>query len=148
MGGRVAAEDWPLVRLAGLNLSAQKVSDSRFFEDEHRDSEEDRGLGEFLIGTRWLMYEIPGRIVEFGEDGRFHLEDWKMQGIEALWKVTGRKQVTVTVISPKFKNLTATFNFDDRLSYFTGTDLDHKRQITKSPRINMVPHDPADPYHR
>ena len=48
----------------------------------------------------------------------------------------------------KFRNLTATLNFDDRLSFFTGTDLDPKRQVTKSPRINMVPHDPADPYHR
>src|SRR5262249_53520598 len=93
-------------------------------------------------------YEIPGRIVEFGPEGKFDLEDWKKHDIEGRWKVTGPRQVTVTVISQKFRNLTAELNFDDRLSYFTGHDLDRNRQITKSPRINMVPNDPADPYRR
>jgi len=114
----------------------------------HANAEDSHPLGEFLVGTKWLMYEIPGRIVEFGDDGKFELDDWKMQGIEARWKVTGPRQVTVTVISQKARNQTAKLNFDDRLSFFTGTDLGGKRQITKSPRINMVPHDPADPYHR
>ncbi|MEP6714825.1 MAG: hypothetical protein ABJC09_04585 [Terriglobia bacterium] len=115
---------------------------------ERDNAENNQQLLTFLVGTKWLMYEIPGRIVEFGDNGKFDLDDWKMQGIEAHWKVTGPKQVTVTVISQKCRNQTATLNFDDRLSSFTGTDLGGKRQITKSPRINRVPHDPADPYHR
>jgi hypothetical protein len=131
--------------LVGLATDRQPVVDSRSAGGEHGNAADDRQLGEFLVGTKWLMYEIPGRIAEFGENGKFELEDWKQQGIEARWKVTGPKQVTVTVISQKFRNLKATLNFDNRLSYFTGTDLDHKRQITKSPRINSVPNDPADP---
>ena len=118
------------------------------FGDERSDSDDSHHLESFLVGTKWLMYEIPGRIVEFGENGKFELDDWRMQGIEARWRATGPKQVTVVVVSQKFGNLTATLNFDNRLSYFTGTDLDHNRKITKSPRINHVPHDPADPYHR
>jgi hypothetical protein len=115
-------------------------------EPDRSNAVNNRPLGEFLIGTKWLMYEIPGRIVEFGPNGKFLLDDWRIHDIEGRWKVTGPKQVTVTVISQKFRNLTAVFNFDDRLSYFTGHDLDRNRQVTKSPRINMVPNDPADPY--
>ena len=145
-GGHLPAED--LRRLAVLDVERQNVVDPQSDDDSRRDAEAPRPLQEFLIGTKWLMYEIPGRIVEFGEDGKFHLEDWKMQGIEARWKVTGPKQITVTVISQKFRNQTATMIFDGRLSYFTGTDLGGKRKITKSPRINRVENDPADPYHR
>lgn len=134
--GRASAQEAqprPGIVLAAFQKGQEKPAD-------------DHQLGEFLVGTKWLMYEIPGRIVEFGAGGKFDLDDWKMQGIEARWQVTGPKQVTVTVTGTKFHNLTAVLNFDNRLSYFTGTDLDHKRQITKSPRINMVPNDPADPY--
>lgn len=142
---RASAEPQPGIALIGLAVDRQPVADSRSFGGEHDSSEDNHPLGGFLIGTKWLMYEIPGRIVEFGENGKFELDDWKKQGIEARWKVTGPKQVTVTVVSAKFRNLKATLNFDNRLSYFTGTDLDRKRQISKSPRINSVPNDPADP---
>jgi hypothetical protein len=146
--GHASAQDQPHATRADLaadSASAVAASDA----DEGCESAAGNPqLGEFLVGTKWLMYEIPGRIVEFGENGKFELEDWKMQGIEAQWKVTGPRQVTVTVTSQKFHHLTALLNFDGRLSYFTGHDLDPKRQITKSPRINHVPNDPADPYHR
>jgi len=143
-----SAQEHQGIVLAGLVMKQEPESALRSPGEEPERAEENHQLSEFLIGTRWLMYEIPGRIVEFGENGNFELDDWKMQGIEARWKATGPKQVTVTVVSQKFKNLTATLNFDDRLSFFTGTDLDHHRRITKSPRIHRVPNDPADPYHR
>ena len=146
-GVSLAEQESPSIRLVGLVADHDKGAGSRFSAADSR-TVEDKPLADFLIGTKWLMYEIPGRIVEFGEAGKFDLDDWKMQGIEARWKVTGPRQVTVTVISQKARNQTATLNFDERLSYFTGTDLDHKRQVTKSPRINSVPHDPADPYRR
>ena len=146
--GRASAQDHAGIVLTGLVAEHQSGSDLRSPGEEPGPVAEDHQLREFLTGTRWLMYEIPGRIVEFGENGRFDLDDWKMQDIEARWKVTGPRQVTVTVVSQKFHNLTATLNFDDHISFFTGTDLDHNRRITKSPRIHRVPHDPADPYHR
>src|SRR4051794_32420576 len=95
--GRALAQERPDVVLSALEADGDNVEDNRH-------------LGEFLVGTKWLMYEIPGRIVEFGENGKFLLDDWKIHEIEGRWKVTGPKQVTVTVISPKFKNLTAVFN--------------------------------------
>ncbi|MEP6670933.1 MAG: hypothetical protein ABJF10_17370 [Chthoniobacter sp.] len=130
--------------MAGGCLQAQQPRP----DAQGHNAEANQHLATFLVGTKWLMYEIPGRIVEFGEDGKFDLDDWKMQGIEAKWKVTGPSQVTVTVISVKAKDQTAILNFDAKLSSFTGNDLDPRRKISKSPRINRVPNDPADPYHR
>ena len=96
----------------------------------------DQPLAEFLPRTKWLMYGRNDRVVEFHNDGKFVLDDWTQQGLAAEWKANGPNQVTVTITSDKFKNLTATLNFDETRSWFTGTDLDKTRKITKSPRIS------------
>jgi hypothetical protein len=113
------------------HLRALELNDEGRSEGDRK-----RELTEFLAGTKWLMYQIPGRIVEFGKEGKFNLEDWKQQGIVARWKATGPNQVTVTVTSKKFHNLTAVMNFNEERTHFTGHDLDRNRQIIESPRID------------
>ena len=96
----------------------------------------DQPLAEFLPGTKWLMYGRKDRVVEFHDEGKFVLDDWTQQGLAAEWKATGPNQVTVTITSGKFKNLTATLDFNETRSSFTGTDLDKTRKITRSPRLS------------
>ncbi|RBP42542.1 hypothetical protein DES53_106251 [Roseimicrobium gellanilyticum] len=96
-------------------------------------------LARDLGGTRWFWHGREDRVLELRKDGTFDLEDWKQQGISAIWKATGPKQVTVTVVSQKFRNLTATLDFDTSLNSFTGKDLDQKRAIAPSPRIAVSP---------
>ena len=94
-----------------------------------------KALGEFLAGTKWLMYDRADRELEFRKDGKFALPAWASQGISAVWRATGPNQVTVTVVSQKFRNLTAVFNFNEDRTAFTGHDLDKKREVTRSPRV-------------
>lgn len=95
-------------------------------------------LNEALADTRWLWHGREDRILILRKDGTFDLKDWTRQGIAATWKATAPQKVTVTVTSAKFKNLTATLIFEDKLGAFTGTDLDKNRAITRSPRIDEV----------
>ncbi|QIF04980.1 hypothetical protein G5S37_26865 [Roseimicrobium sp. ORNL1] len=94
-----------------------------------------RELTKALEGTKWLWHGKEDRVLELRKGGKFDLDDWAQQGISAEWKVTGPKEVTVTVVSQKFRDLTATLVFDDGLNSFTGHDLDKKRVITPSPRL-------------
>lgn len=100
---------------------------------------ETKALGQSLGGTRWLWHAFPDRVLELRSDGKFALDDWAQQGIEAKWKATGPREVTVTVTSRKFKDLTATLVFDANLTSFTGLDLGRKRVITPSPRLGSQP---------
>lgn len=97
--------------------------------------ESTRELTQALGGTQWLWYGRENQVLEFRRDGKFELPAWAEQGITATWRAIGRKEVTVTVTSKKFKNLTATLIFSDDLTSFTGTDLDKNRKISNSPRV-------------
>jgi hypothetical protein len=101
-----------------------------------------RELEDALAGTKWLWQGREEYVVELRKDGTFAMDDWTRQGIEAEWEATGPKEVTVTVTSRKFRNLTATLIFDDALTSFTGTDLDKNRPIVKSRRVGGI--DPGD----
>ena len=94
----------------------------------------ERDLEETLAGTKWHWQGRPDFLLELRADGTFALDAWAKQGIEAEWEATGPKEVTVTVTSRKFHNLTATLIFDADLTSFTGTDLDKNRKISRSPR--------------
>ena len=92
-------------------------------------------FAEFLAGTKWLWYGREDRVLEFRKDGEFKLADWGQQNLAAVWKVTGPNEVTVTITSPKFKDLKARLVFNDDHSAFTGIDLGGKRIISRSPRV-------------
>jgi hypothetical protein len=104
-----------------------------------------RPLAEFLAGTRWQMGAGKDFAVVFRPDGVFEFPAWKRQGITAVWKVTGPAQVTVTVTSEKYRDLTTKLVFNEQRTSFGGLDLDGKRRIEIVPFIHEDNRRPAAP---
>lgn len=98
-------------------------------------ADKSKPLDEILPGTRWLWFGSRDRVLEFQKDGKVGLDDWTRQGLVTGWQLTGPSEVTLSILSGRKKNLTATLNFSDDRRSFTGLDFDAKRVIAKSPRV-------------
>ncbi len=98
-------------------------------------------LGDFLAGTKWLWYGKPNEVLEFHKDGKVYFADWARQGLVTGWEATGRNQVTLTILSGRSKNLTATLSFSEDRASFTGNDFDPQHAISRSPLVGGPPVD-------
>ncbi len=96
-------------------------------------------LAEFLAGTQWLWDGRPNQVLEFHKDGKVYFADWARQNLVTGWEATGPNQVTLTILSGRSNNRTATLAFsEDRIS-FTGNDFDSNHTISRSPRFGAAP---------
>jgi len=106
----------------GVIAKSPRVRDERF-----------NALAEFLPGTRWFWEGSKDHILEFQKDGALHLDFWTLP---TDWRVTGPREVTFTMHF-KTENKTATINFTENRSSFTGTQF-RGGVISKSPRASAV----------
>jgi hypothetical protein len=94
----------------------------------------DRPLKEFLGGTKWLWYGSPANELTFLEDGTIGFTEWTNKGLVTGWKVTAKNGVKLTILKGRENNMTATLDFSEDRSSFTGIDFNGRSQIVKSPR--------------
>ena len=99
-------------------------------------AERAKPLAEFLNGTRWFWYDHKDRMLEFRKDGKVGLDDWTQQGFLAAWEATSPSQVKLTIISGRTDKQTATLDFSNDRSSFTGRDFDPSRTIDRSTRAS------------
>jgi hypothetical protein len=94
-----------------------------------------RPLKEFLVGTKWLWNGSPANELAFLEDGTVGLADWTNRGLVTGWKVSGKNTVKLTILKGRENNTTATLDFSEDRTSFTGIDFNGRTEITKSPRV-------------